>query len=207
MLNVCQQCGTNRVDKIIDPEGPFAICPNCGHKHRFLQLPFLIVCGASGTGKSSVHQALRGKVMAAVLLDGDILWQPQFNKPDDNYRDFFETWLRLAKNISQSGRPVVLFNAGAIPDNVEVSVERRYFSETHYLALICDEQVLVERLRERPPWRKCDETFIKEQIRYNRWFNKNSRRTDPAIELLDTSTDALEMTVQKVKLWIKEKVS
>ena len=33
----------------------------------------------------------------------------EFDRPDTQYRDFFETWLRVALNIAQAGRPVVLF--------------------------------------------------------------------------------------------------
>ena len=32
MLNVCVNCGIYRADKIIDPSGPYAICPACDHK-------------------------------------------------------------------------------------------------------------------------------------------------------------------------------
>ena len=47
----------------------------------------------------------------AILLDDDILWSDAFNQPDQQYRPFFEQWLRLCKNINQTGRPVVLFGA------------------------------------------------------------------------------------------------
>lgn len=118
MMNVCLQCGTYRADKMIDRAGPYAICPEGGYKHRFLQLPLLIVSGASGAGKSMVYHHLLSRVTQAVLLDSDILWRSEFNAPDANYRDFFETWLRVCKNISQSGRPVVLFGAGVgVPEN------------------------------------------------------------------------------------------
>ena len=172
MMNVCFQCGMYRADKRIDPTGPFAICPECGYKHPFRQLPLLIVSGASGSGKSTVCQQLLGHVTQAVLLDSDILWRPEFNTPETNYREFFETWLRLCKNISQSGRPVVLFGAGmGVPDNIEHCTERRYFSEVHYLAMVCSDETLAERLQQRPAWRGTREpAYIAEHIRFNRWF-------------------------------------
>jgi hypothetical protein len=120
MLNTCFRCGIYRVDKIIDPDGPVAICPECGHRHRFAQLPSLIVSGASGAGKSTACQKLIGRLTQVVLLDSDILWRSEFNTPEDNYAGIFETWLRMCKNISQSGRPVVLFGAGiGVPGNLD----------------------------------------------------------------------------------------
>lgn len=81
-------------------------------------------------------------------------WRSEFDTPDTQYGDFFETWLRICKNISQSGRPVTLFGAGAgVPENIETCVERRYFTEVHYLALVCSDDVLQDRLLTRPAWR------------------------------------------------------
>jgi len=206
MTNICEKCGARRADKIIDPEGPFEICPECNHKTQFYCLPLLVVCGADGAGKSTIHKALTGQVDTAIILDADILWQPEFNQPENNYRNFFETWLRLSKSIAQSGRPVVLFNAGSIPDNIEPCVERRYFSEVHYLALVCEDDMLKKRLLQRPAWLTSSDDYIEEQVRYNRWFKKNSKKTTPPIELLDTSEDTIDLTAEKVTLWIQEKI-
>jgi len=207
MFNVCHNCGLYRADKIIDPSGPYAICPECGHKHPFRQLPLLIVSGASGAGKSTVCQAMLGKLEDVVLLDSDILWRPEFNRPENNYRDFFETWLRMAKNISQSGRPVVLFGAGmGVPENIELCIERRYFSDIHYLALVCDDEVLAQRLKARPAWRgSSDQTYIDEHIQFNRWFKEQGKSNTPIL-LLDTTEVLLETTIEQVKTWISEKV-
>src|SRR4030095_9697158 len=132
MLNICWHCGVYRVDKIIDPQGPVAICPECGHRHPFLQLPLLLVSGASGAGKSTVCHALLATLPEVVLLDADILWRPEFHTPADNSQAFFETWLRMCKNMGQAARPVVLFGAGVgVPANLESCVERRYFGTLH----------------------------------------------------------------------------
>ena len=209
MMNVCVNCGEYRADKTIDSSGPCALCPVCGHAHRFLQLPLLIVAGASGTGKSTVCHALLASASEAVLLDGDILWRPEFNRPRDNYRDFFETWLRVAKGISQSGRPVVLFNAGmGVPENIERCVERRYFADVHYLALVCDDEVLEQRLRARPAWRKSGAPEnVEEQLRFNRWFKEKARHGPFAVELLDTTGIYVEETTEQVATWIQSKLS
>ncbi len=205
MFNICRRCGQYHADKEIDPSGPFAVCPECGERHPFRQLPLLLICGPSGGGKSAVLHILLGKVESAVLLEGDLLWRLEFNRPDDNYRDFFETWLRLARNISQSGRPVALFNAGAIPPNVELCVERRYFSTTQYLALVCDDTVLEARLKARPAWRSSgDLEFVEAQIKFNQWLKANAAKTEPAIDLLDTTTVGEMATAGSAARWLRE---
>lgn len=206
MMNVCFQCGMYHADKIIDPAGPFAICPDCGYKHAFRQLPLLIVTGASGAGKSTVCQHLTGKVTQAVLLDLDILWRPEFDSPETNYREYFELWLRLCKNISQSGRPVVLFGAGAgVPENIKDCIERRYFSNVHYLALVCSDSTLSERLQARPVWRGTrSKEYIEGHIHFNRWFQEYDGQ--PVIERIDTTNTHPEETAAQVVSWIDERI-
>src|SRR5688572_13598483 len=208
MLNVCFQCGEYRPDKLIDPNGPYAICPVCGYRHTFRQLPLLIVSGASGAGKSTVCNSLVGTMEQVVILDNDILWREEFNQPEKRFRDFFETWLRVAKNISQSGRPVVLFGAGmGVPENMEPCVERRYFSELHYLALMCEDQLLADRLRRRPDWRQsANEEFLERQLDFNRWFKEHGPEQEPPITLLDTTGHPVEETTAQVAQWIREKL-
>lgn len=205
MMNICFQCGIYRPDKIIDPDGPVAICPECGYRHRFEQHPLLIVSGASGAGKSTVCQSLIGRLTQVVILDSDILWRSEFNSPEDNSAAFFDTWLRMCKNISQSGRPVVLFGAGVgVPSNIESRVERRYFSAVHYLALVCDDQALAERLQRRPKWRGSGEpAYIEEHQRFNQWF-KAYGSAQPPMRLLDTTDLDEETTANQVELWISE---
>jgi len=207
MMNVCLQCGLYRADKLIDPSGPFAICPECGYRHRFLQLPLLIVSGASGTGKTTVCHALMGQLPSVVLLDADILWRSEFNTPANDHQDFFETWLRMCKNISQSGRPVVLFGAGVgEPDNLEPRVERRYFSAIEYLALVCDEEALADRLKQRPAWRGTHGSdYIEAHQKYNHWFKTHSAGT-PSIQLVDTTEATVESSAQQVTEWITERL-
>jgi hypothetical protein len=203
LINICYQCGLYRADKEIDPSGPYAICPECGYKHPFLRLPLLVVAGASCAGKTSVLRQLQGRLTAAVFLDSDILWRAEFNRPDIGYSDFFETWLRMCKNISQSGRPVVLFGAGlGVPENLEPCIERRYFSAIHYLALVCSDDVLIERLQQRPAWRGTrDPDFIEAQVQFNHWFKEYSGQ--PAVRLVDTTGAIAEATAGSVLEWIE----
>ena len=208
MLNVCANCGAYHADKRIEPDGPYAVCPACGHRERFRRLPLLAVGGASGTGKSVICRELTGRVDEAVLLDGDILWRAEFATPEDDYRSFFETWLRLAKNIAQSGRPVVLLGAGmVVPSNLEPCVERRYFTQVHYLALVCEPEELERRLRGRPAWRESgDGAWIQEQVRFDRWLRANAQG-DPPLTLVDTTDLSIQATAERVAAWIRGIVS
>lgn len=202
--NVCHGCGEYRADKLIEPQGPYAICPVCGHRHPFRRLPLLLIGGASGSGKSAVCQRLVGALEGAVVLESDILWRAEFDRPETDYRDYFEMWLRCCKNIAQAGWPVALFGAGlVVPSNIEPCVERRYFSTVHYLALMCADDVLVTRLRARPAWRaSATPAYIEEHVNFNGWIRDNAAVTQPPITLLDTSSRSIEETVGQVRAWI-----
>jgi len=203
MFDVCPACGLYSVEKEIDPSGPFAICPDCGHKQPFLRLPLFIVTGPSGAGKSTTCLALLGKLPECVTLECDILWRPEFDTPSDNYAGYRDTWLRMAMNINQSGRPAVLFCSG-VPDQYENRPGRRYFSAIDYLALVCDDDLLVERLKSRPAWRKsASEAFIENMLRYNRWLKENAANTQPPISLLDTGKESVEQSAEGIIKWVR----
>src|SRR5260221_5261277 len=127
MFNVCPNCGEYSVEKSIDPSGPFAVCPYCHYAHPFLQQPLFIISGASGTGKSTVGLAVVSVLKECVVIESDILWGMVPAAPEDNYRSYRNLWLRVAKNIGQAGRPVVLCGT-AVPDQFEDCPER---SEEH----------------------------------------------------------------------------
>ena len=217
MLNVCYECGMYHADKeIVSPslldetrqgftQQAWAVCPECGHRHRFNYLPMMFVCGPSSAGKSTVAQALMGKTTNAVLLDGDILWRNEFmSEENGGAAGFFDTWMRVAKNISMSGKPVVLFNAGAIPDNVIDNVEARYFSNIHFLALVCEDDELERRLKARPEWRGSgNPAFIQEQQRFSHWLKGNAQTDGRNIDLIDTSELSQEQTFHQVSEWIQ----
>lgn len=169
--------------------------------------PLFVVSGASGTGKSTVCQLLTTHFREAVLLGSDILWRGEFNTPETKYRDYFETWLRMCKNIAQSGRPVVLFGAGhGVPENLEDCIERRYISEIHYLALVCSADIIADRLMRRPAWRETrDPEFMQRQQRFNQWFiDYHAAVFQPPITTLDTTNVHPEDTARDVTTWISE---
>ena len=203
MFNVCPNCGEDRADKAVVPGGSYAVCPNCRHRHPFLRLPLFILTGASGVGKSTVCLALAARTKEVVVMESDILWRAEFDQPATNYREYRETWLRVCKNISQAGRPVVLCGVSE-PAQFEQCVERRYFSKLHYLALVCDAESLVSRLRNRPPSRgTSNDECIKKQVAFNRRLIKNARKTKPPMTLVDNSKITVDETVERVERWVR----
>ena len=206
MFSVCPNCGEYCVEKSIDTSGPFAICPYCHYAHPFLQQPLFIISGASGTGKTTVCLSLVSKLKECVVLEQDILWGMVPATLEDNYRSYRNVWLRIAKNIGQSGRPVVLCGT-AIPEQFEECPERRYFSILYYLTLVCDDDLLVERLQDRPEWRQTHTPeFLKDMVQFNSWLKANAHITRPPMTLCDTSHQDIDETVMYVAKWVRERL-
>jgi predicted ABC-type ATPase len=206
MFNVCPNCGEYSVEKSIDASGPFAVCPYCHYAHPFLQQPLFIISGASGAGKTTVGLALVPILKECVVMGSDILWGMVPATPDDNYSSYRNLWLRVAKNIGQAGRPVVLCGT-ALPEQFEDCPERRYFSTLFYLAMVCDDDLLVERLRSRPAWRQSHSAeFVEDMLQFNRWFKANAHMTSPPMTLCDTSQRAIAETVAYVAQWIRQRL-
>lgn len=203
MFNICPQCGMYSEVKTIDPAGPHAICRHCGNAQPFVQLPAFVVTGASGSGKSAACLQLIPLLPECVVLEVDIFWRPEFAKPENDYRDFRNLCLRVGKNIAQAGRPVVLCGT-AVPGQYETCPEVIYFSGLQYLALVCDDGVLEQRLNARPPWRKSgNPQTISEMVTFNGWLKENAKTTTPPMSLLDTSSATIQTTSQQIAAWVR----
>jgi adenylate kinase len=197
VFNVCPNCGEYRVDKLVLPEGPYAVCPVCEYRHRFVRLPLFIVTGASGTGKTTTCLTAAACTKDFVLMESDILYSDEI-KDLERYR---EMWLRVCKNISQAGKSVILCGS-CIPSQFESRVERRYFSAIHYLAMVCDDEALAFRLRSRPAWRRCsDDEYIARHVEFNRWLKENASTTEPPMTLLDTTEITVDESVARLLHW------
>lgn len=207
MFNVCPQCGEYSDETRIDPSGPFSICPSCQHVHPFLQLPLFIITGPSGAGKTTVCLELVSLLREeCVVLESDILWGLISATAENNYRDYRNAWLRIAKNIGQAGRPVVLCGT-ATPGQFEACPERRYLSTLHYLAIVCDDELLAKRLRQRPQWRQAgSDAFLEKMVRFNRWLKEHATSTNPPMTLYDNSHQSLQETSSAIAGWIRERL-
>jgi hypothetical protein len=199
VFNVCPQCGEYSVEKTIDPSGPYAVCPFCRHAHPFLQQPLFIITGPSGAGKTTICLALVSRLNECVVMESDILW----GNDSQNYHDM---WLRVAKNIGQAGRPVVLCGT-ALPEHFETCPERRYFSTLYYLAVVCDDALLKDRLKRRPLWRKSNsDDFVEQMLQFNRWLKEHATTTYPPMTLYDSGNHSIQETTKEVAQWIRERL-
>jgi adenylylsulfate kinase-like enzyme len=100
VFNICPRCGEYSVEKTIDSSGPFAICPFCQYAHPFLQQPLFILTGASGAGKSAICLQLVPLLREeCVVLEADILWGVIPATQENDYQDYRNIWLRVAKNV------------------------------------------------------------------------------------------------------------
>ena len=68
----------------------------------------------------------------------------------------------------------------ALPEQFEECSERHYFAEIHYLALVCDDAALAERLRARPAWRASGgEDVVEVMLRFNAYLMTRTTIEDP----------------------------
>lgn len=203
MFNVCPGCGEYSEGKEVKLGAPaIAVCSECDYSQSFLALPLFVVTGASGSGKTAAALELARIDQRFVVLDQDILWNDAMSTPGNGFRLFRNTWLRMAKNIHQSGKSVVLFGS-ALPEQYESCPERRYFSNVQYLTLICEPAKLETRLTARPSWRNSGTPAVLQQmLEFNSWLTKNAGETTPPMAVLDTSARTIGETVEGIRKWL-----
>jgi DNA-directed RNA polymerase subunit RPC12/RpoP/broad-specificity NMP kinase len=201
VLYVCERCGAWSDE--VNVEGDEHICPACGHRRRFRRLPFFAVTGASGAGKTAVGSALPAALPECVVLEHDLLWRSEYAQSPPALEQFRRTWLRIAMNIAQGGRPLVLLGT-VLPEHYEDQPERRWFTDIYYLALVCSDQELERRLRARPAWRGYDDEKVRQMRAFNNWLRKNADGTSPPMTVLDATSDPVEATVTAVVAWVRQ---
>jgi hypothetical protein len=96
-----------------------------------------------------------------------------------------------------------------VPENVEGLMNRRYFADTHYLALVCDADVQAGRPRARgSPWTEDSEgdywADINQQVEFNEWFQTNHEAE--GIDLLDNTDQPVEETATAVVEWLSNRL-
>ena len=166
------------------------------------KLSLFIISGASGVGKSTACEILFQNQKDYVVLESDIWWDKKYDTPADGYREYRERWLTLCANVSQIGMPCVLCGC-ADPDQFEKTTARGLFSVIHYLAVVCDEEILKRRLTKGRGI--CDDSHIAGSLCFNRWLKVNGNKTEPKMEILDNSCLTAKETAEKIHNWIRNK--
>jgi len=166
------------------------------------KLPLFIITGASGVGKSTTCEILFQNETDYIIMESDLLWHDIYNTPKDNYRKYRELWLRVCANISQIGKPVVLCGC-VTPEQFDVCVEKDLFTKIYYLAIICDDDILENRMKN---GRKInDENWIISSIEFNRWIKDNGKEQN--ICLINTTRLLPEQVAKEIDIWIRDKIN
>jgi len=105
-------------------------------------------------------------------MESDLLWNESYNTPEDDYRAYRELWLRVSANISQIGKPVVLCGC-ATPKQFEVRNARRLFTNIYYIAVVCNDEQLEQRMRIGRG--VTDENWVKNSLEFNRWLKEKCK--------------------------------
>ena len=208
MFSVCAGCGAwNRDFNGAARDDDFEVRRDsvrhrtCGHEQALVRRPLLGICGASGAGKTTLAIPVARRLRRCVVLEGDLLWLPGMDTPEDGYLRLVTSWLAFAIEIAQGGHPLALFGAQT-PGRWERNALCRYVGSIRYLALVCDDDVLRCRLQARPTWRKSSsDQVVAKMLDYNAWFKSNAQPL--GFDLLDTTNLPVGETMQLLIDWIE----
>lgn len=126
------------------------------------------------------------------------MWNDIYNTPEDGYRAYREVWLRVCAQISQIGKPVVLCGC-CTPEQFELCKGKELFSELHFCAVVSNETVFENRMRNGR--HVTDENWIQTSLQFNRWLSENAEKTKPPIRLLDTTYLTPEAAADQLDRW------
>jgi broad-specificity NMP kinase len=198
MIVSCLRCGGP-----VEFRAPTAPCVSCDYE--WIRLPFFAVSGASGVGKSTAARLLPRLLPDYVSLDGDILWRDEYLGSDEGGAYYYRTWLRMAINVAQNGRPLI-FAGAVLPERWEPSPLRPYVTAIHYLALVADPDVHEARLRGRGV-RPQDASNVEPSLYFNRWLLENAETTTPPMTLLDTTHLDPSETAERIAAWVNRRAA
>lgn len=158
------------------------------------KLPLFIVTGASGSGKTYVVQELR-----RIMPDFDVF-------DPDNIVEFIghdwekmrNIWLRVARNIAQSGRMTIICGS-MMPWDIEKCVDFPFFKHVYYLNLHCNEETREKRL--------CERNWSEEMIQDHKNFAKAlldiaDKNFNPPMPTIDTTDTDVTLVASQIKEWV-----
>jgi hypothetical protein len=198
----CQKCKTGKAAITGTTAATTAFrCEACGSERIAARAPVFFVAGPSGCGKTTTMHLAMQQLQSVLHFDVDLLWglSAKLQSPADNYAELSRTRLLFAWSLMQSGRPVVLWGGGT-PDQTEARPERLLFSTVHYLSLVCDEAVLLQRLQTRGEFASYSDVFLAQTMDYARYLRDPARNKLSGV--IDTTNLSPEATAEAVGRWI-----
>lgn len=122
---------------------------------------------------------------------------------DEDYKNWVEQILSLSKNVMQGGKPLLWTIAGAL-DYFDNTYNRRFFTEIHYLALVCNSEDLEKRMREGR--HITDSNWINSSIDYNHWFIEKGTVSNQKIDTYDITGKSVSEVADYVTQWIEARL-
>lgn len=201
MIEICSKCGNYDWDKEVT--GNVIRCPKCGDEWEFRLMPLFILTGCSGVGKTTTAIDIMRRNQDFVVLDADILSGFVNWEDEQSCNDWIETIICLSKDIMQSGKPVLWTMAGCL-DRLPRAYNSRYVSKINCLALVCEEEALIKRMREGRGI--TDENWIKGSCDYNRYFMEHDSLEDATFDKYDITGKNPKDVADYVIKWVEEKI-
>lgn len=164
----------------IDRDG-VSTCPRCGSIERFSRRTTFAICGASGSGKSTIVEPLRNRLPHHVIFDSDVL----LGRWTDDWDAHFELVLRMASAIADNDRHVVV-SGSLLPERLDPLPSRDRLGEVVYITLDCSDEERRERLTARPRWRNWNVERLAEA---NSFAAQLRRGGNPIVDTTHRSID------------------
>jgi broad-specificity NMP kinase len=159
------------------------------------KLPLFIVTGASGVGKTTVIKELREILPDISVFDIDAIHK----FVDDDWNKIRNIWLRVARNIGESGRITIICGT-MMPWDVEKCEDFPFFDNIYYLNLHCDDKTRELRLRAR----NWSEDMIQEHKSFAKWLLENADKAyTPPMPTVDTSKTGVKEAALQISEWVR----
>lgn len=202
MIGICPKCGNYDWNKEVSPKKQKITCQNCGHQWNYKALPLYVLTGCSGVGKTTTAQELLQRDLDVIVMDADILYNIMPHETEEDYKNWVEQILAISRNIMQGGKPLLWTIAGAL-DHFANTYNKRFFTDIHFLALVCSSEELERRMREGR--RITDSNWIQSSIDYNRWFMEWGNVSGQRIDTFDITGKSVCEVANYVAEWVQNK--
>lgn len=143
----CPTCDADASQQFVAAD--HIVCGSCRTSRSFRCGGLCVISGSPGTGKSSVGRALAPKLpLDLVVLDSDLTARREHDSSLEAWLGFVDTLLRTAVGMAQGGHELVLVGYST-PEQWECQPLRHFLGPITSIALVCSDDELDRRLRER----------------------------------------------------------